>query len=458
MSSLATLATLEASRLIQYGNELFARRNWERERLLAHQHEQLVLMLRHAIDASPFYGKTISELVLRNAPLHEFPILTKQILMANFDQIVTDPRLDRRLVEHHLDSDNPGDLLLGEYRVAATGGTTGVKGLAVFDSSAWLAAIGNTLRFQRFVGIDEATQSMGIFASSPVHISYRIGTEMRAIRSPAPRLNVLMPIEAVVEGLNAYQPEVVSTYPSFVRVLANEQLAGRLHIRPRLIRTSAETLTPKVREIAADAWGAKVANSYTCTEAGAMGHECECVDGLHLAEDAFVFEVVDDNDRPVPNGTPGAKLLVTTLTNRVLPLVRYEISDIVTLATEPCRCGLPFWRIANIEGRREEMLRFAKRGGGTVDVHGHRLRSPLTSIEGISQYQFGQLPDGVEVTISLLPGFDAELVSHKLEFALRAALAKIDAEPAQILIRVVDAIMRSGSGAKQRLVVSPTSG
>ena len=135
---------------------------------------------------------------------NENPVLTKKILMANFDQIVTDPRVDRRLVEHHLDSETPGDLLLGEYRVAATGGTTGEKGLAVFDNAAWLTAIGNTLRFQRIVGIDEATRSIAIFASSPVHISYRIGAEMRALRPPSPRLNVLMPIEAVVESLNTY--------------------------------------------------------------------------------------------------------------------------------------------------------------------------------------------------------------------------------------------------------------
>lgn len=421
---------------------------------MAFQRQALGSVLRHAVNASPYYRETIGECVARNAPLEEFPILTKRKLMENFDRIVTDQRLSRRQVEHHLDGENPGALLFGEYRVAATGGTTGEKGLAVFDDDAWLAAIANTLRFQRIVGIDEATQSMGIFASSPVHISYRIGAEMRAIRPPAPRLNVLLPIEAVVEGLNAYQPEVVSTYPSFVRVLANEQLAGRLQIRPRLIRTSAETLTPEVREIAAAAWGAKVANSYTCTEAGAMGHECECAAGLHLAEDAFVFEVVDEDDRPVPNGTPGAKLLVTTLTNRVLPLIRYEISDIVTLATEPCRCGLPFWRIAAIDGRREEMLRFPRSDGGTVGVHAHRLRSPLTRIEGVQQFQFVQLPDGLQVIITLAPGFEFPAVGEKIERALRATLAEVDAQPAQILVRAVDAIARSGAGAKEKLVVT----
>lgn len=454
MSSSAPLVTLSASRLIEYGDELIARCGWSREQLLKYQRGQLDIMLRHAVDASAYYRESIGGLVTREIGLEEFPVLTKEDLMANFDQIVTDPRVSRNLVERHLDGSTPGDLLLGEYRVAATGGTSGVKGLAVFDDAAWLAAIGNTLRFQKIVGIDEATQSMGVFASSPVHISYRIGAEMRAIRAPAPRLNVLMPIEEVVDGLNTYQPEVVSTYPSFVRVLANEQLAGRLRIKPRLIRTSAETLTPEVREIAARAWNVKIANSYTCTEAGAMGHECECGDGLHLAEDAFVFEVVDENNRPVPNGTTGAKLLVTTLTNRALPLIRYEVSDIVALASEPCRCGLPFWRITKIEGRREEILRFAKPGGGTVNVHAHRLRSPLSSIEGIREYQFRQLPEGVEIAISLSPDIDADVVRHKLELALQGTLASIDIEPARISILVVDAIARSGPGAKKRLVVS----
>jgi putative adenylate-forming enzyme len=439
---------------MKYGDGLLSRCAWGRDRLLAYQSEQLSAVLRHAVNTSPYYLDTIGNLLAINAPFDRYPTLTKEALMANFDRIVTDSRLSRTLVERHLDSDDPGALLLGEYRVAATGGTTGVKGVAVFDDAAWLAAIGNTVRFQKIVGIDERTQSMSVFASSPVHISSRIGAEMRAIRAPAPRLNILMPIEEIVDGLNTYQPEVVSTYPSFVRVLANEQFAGRLHIKPRLIRTSAETLTDDVREIAATAWAAKVVNSYTCTEAGAMGHECECASGIHLAEDAFVFEVVDENNRPVPNGIPGSKLLVTTLTNLVLPLVRYEISDIVTFATDPCPCGLPFWRIAKIDGRREEMLTFPKRGGGTVSVHGHRLRSPLASIAGIRQYQFVQLMNGLEIMISLSAGFDADGVKEALERSIRATLSKVDAEPAQILVQVVDEIARFGAGAKERLVVS----
>ncbi|WP_171986801.1 hypothetical protein [Sinorhizobium sp. A49] len=69
--------------------------------------------------------------------------------------------------------------------------------------------------------------------------------------------------------------------------------SGFLPRDPRLIRTSAETLTQDLRNIAAETWRSTVANSYVCTGAGPMGHECLSADGLHLAEDAFVFEVVE---------------------------------------------------------------------------------------------------------------------------------------------------------------------
>ncbi|WP_245298541.1 phenylacetate--CoA ligase family protein [Sinorhizobium sp. A49] len=450
-------ATLDMISLRQHSDELLSRCQWSRERLLSHQRQELQSTLQHAAHSSPYYRDAIGTLVARGAALEELPVLTKHALMENFDRIVTDDRLKRLLVERHLDGDNPGSLLLGEFNVAATGGTTGERGITAFDGAAWLTAIANMVRFQKIVGIDETTRSMAVFASSPVHISHRIGAELRAIRPKAPGLNVLMPIEAIVETLNAYLPQVISTYPSFVRQLAGEQQAGRLRIKPRLIRTSAETLTQDARDIAAETWQATVANSYVCTEAGPMGHECLGADGLHLAEDAFVFEAVDADNRPVPDGTQGSKLLVTTLTNRTLPLVRYEISDIVTLATEPCPCGLPFWRIASIAGRREEMLRFARRGGGTIDVHAHRLRSPLTSTTGVRQFQFAPLTDGLEITISVFPGVDADAVSRKIESAVRAALNAIDAQPSRILVTVVDTIERSGSGAKERLVAVSTA-
>ena len=67
-----------------------------------------------------------------------------------------------------------------------------------------------------------------------------------------------------------------------------------------------------------------------------MGQECEFGAGVHMAEDLTLYEVADEDNRPPPPGEVGAKLLMTTLTNRTLPLVRYELTDIVAWSDEPC--------------------------------------------------------------------------------------------------------------------------
>lgn len=227
---------------------------------------------------------------------------------------------------------------------------------------------------------------------------------------------------------------------------------GRLRISPKYIRSGAETLTNAVKGLAEKAWGIPVVNGYACTEVGAMAQECRHLNGLHLAEDLSVFEVVDENNRPVNAGTKGAKLLVTTLTNPTLPLIRYEITDLITLADGPCACGMPYARVAEIEGRREEILSFPKKGGGTVTVHAIRLHSPMIGTAGVRQFQFSQLPYGIEVTIAVSSEFRSETVRTDVEHSLRTALDEFGAAPCDVHVKIVDSIRRVGMAAKEKLV------
>lgn len=444
--------TLDPDLLDRQTVELLAHSGWSRQRLLAHQQYELKQALRHAVTASPYYAETIGDLVARDAPIHEFPVLTKRLLMENFDRIVTDRRLTRRAVEQHVDGRDAAALLLGEYRAAATGGTTGERGVFIYDDRGWLSVMANIVRFRRMLKVVPSTRSVGIAAASPIHLSYRFYEELRANEPEAPKLDLTMQVPHIVEALNRYQPEVIATYPSFIRVLAKEQAAGRLKISPRILRSGAETLAQDVRELAMETWHAPVINSYSSTEVGLMGQECGEASGVHLAEDICVFEVVDDDNRPVPPGTQGSRFLVTPLTNRVLPLVRYELTDIVTLATGPCRCGSPLARIEMIEGRKEEVLRFSKRDGGHVDVHAGRLRSPLIGTEGVRQFQFAQLPDGVKISIALFPGAEREATRLRVEGMVRGTLEKLEVAAPRIEVNIVDVIERVGAGSKERLV------
>ncbi len=121
---------------------------------------------------------------------------------------------------------------------------------------------------------------------------------------------------------------------------------------------------------------------------------------MHLFEDLVITEVVDENNRPVPPGVYGHKVLVTVLFSRTMPLIRYEMSDSVRPATSPhCPCGRPFALIDGIQGREEDILRFPAKFGGQVSVQPivfHRVMGAVSA----GGWQVVQGSEGLTVLLS----------------------------------------------------------
>src|SRR5262249_34776485 len=153
--------------------------------------------------------------------------------------------------------------------------------------------------------------------------STRISASLASRLLPALRLDASEPLETIVQRLNDWQPEVLAVYPSVLKQLADAQLGGQLHIRPRSVATSAEVLPAETRRRVHDAWGLRVFDTYGATEYAPIA--AECAHGRkHLFEDGAVIEVVDDRGRRVPSGRRGARLLLTIFERHTQPLIRYE--------------------------------------------------------------------------------------------------------------------------------------
>ena len=150
-------------------------------------------------------------------------------------------------------------------------------------------------------------------------------------------------------------------------LLAEEQLAGRLRLSLRTLSTSSELRTPEAAARIEEAFGLRPFDLYATTE-GLWGGECERRAGPHLFEDDVIVENVADDGRAVPDGTPGARLLVTNLVNRVQPLIRLEVSDAVTLSATTCGCGRTLRRLERVEGRAEDVIWLAGADGRPVAV------------------------------------------------------------------------------------------
>ena len=116
----------------------------------------------------------------------------------------------------------------------------------------------------------------------------------------------------------------------------------------------SEPLPALARGTIEKSFGIPVTDQYAMAECTALTSGCPFHSGSHFNMDLAYLEVVDDRYRPVAAGQPGAKILVTNLYNRVQPLIRYEIGDVVTMSPSPCPCGSSLPLIQSVSGRTKE--------------------------------------------------------------------------------------------------------
>lgn len=136
-------------------------------------------LLSAVVERSPWYRERLQGVdidALSDTDIAKLPVMTKTDLMDNFDAIVTDGRLNRRLCEDHLDR-SPGDHLLGEFQVVASGGSSGQRGVYVYGWDAWTICYASNVRFQAREWSHDPTLATVprivavVAASSPTHIS-----------------------------------------------------------------------------------------------------------------------------------------------------------------------------------------------------------------------------------------------------------------------------------------------
>jgi phenylacetate-CoA ligase len=400
MTTAAASNATDMATLMTQGAELIARDRWSRPELLTFQRGRLQELLAYVVAESPYYRETLGPHLDRGGVrLEQLPTLPKETLVDEFDRIVTDPRLRLVDLEEHVHGPNAGDLFLDRYRAFSTSGTTGVRALIVYSEDEFRFWVAASLRLFARAGITPQTRLVAIGAPNPLHITQQLFAAFRTGRANTPQLSVLTPMDEIVGALNAYQPEVMLTYASIAALLAQEQLEGRLRIRPRDVCVSSEVLTKEARRWINQAWGFEPVEVYASTETLYIASSTPPHRGLHVHEDLAVVEVVDEHNQPVRPGRPGYKVLVTNLVNRTQPLIRYELSDSVVVADGPNPSGLPYARIASVDGRSDDVLRFPGSAGGEAAVHPYRLGAPFAALTEVRQHQIIQHDGRLEVLI-----------------------------------------------------------
>jgi len=157
-----------------------------------------------------------------------------------------------------------------------------------------------------------------------------------------------------------------------------------------------------------------------------------------------VIEPVDAEGRPVPRGERSERILVTNLTNRVQPIVRYEITDEFRVQEEPCPCGSAFLKVVEAHGRSDDVFRYA----GGISVHPLAFRSPLGKEPGVLEYRVLQTARGAEVEVRAT----GEVATDALARRLADSLARVGLPEPEVRVRRVDELPRSATGKLKRFV------
>lgn len=457
MTTAAASNAPDMATLLTQGAELIARDRWSRPQLLSFQRKRLHELLTHAAAKSPYYRETLGPHVARgDVRLEQLPTLPKETLVDEFDRIVADPRLRLVDLERHVQGPKAGDLFLNRYRAFSTSGTTGVRALIVYSEDEFRFWVAASLRLFARAGITSQTRLVAIGAPNPLHITKQLFAAFGSGRANSPQLSVLTPIDEIVAALNTYQPEAIIAYASIAALLAQEQLEGRLRINPTVVSVGSEVLTKEARRWMHEAWALEPMEVYASTETLYIASSTPPHPGLHMHEDLAIVEVVDEDNRPVPPGRPSYRVLVTNLINRTQPLIRYELSDSVVVADGPNPSGLPYARIASVDGRSDDTLRFPGSVGGEVAVHPYRLGAPFAELTEVRQHQIIQHDGRLEVLI--VPQVSATSdISARVGAALTRTLAEAGAVPPRIDVVRVEKIEReSGHAAKLKLVKRAT--
>jgi phenylacetate-coenzyme A ligase PaaK-like adenylate-forming protein len=262
---------------------------------------------------------------------------------------------------------------------------------------------------------------------------------------------VFAPIEDTVARLNEYQPEFVTGYTSSLEALAREQRHGRLHLGSlRGLTNTSEPLAPDARALIEKAFGVRVSDCYLMAECLALTTGCPYSGGAHVNSDLAMLEVVDDEYRPVPDGVPGAKVLVTNLYNFVQPLIRYEVGDVVTMSPSPCPCGSPLPLVASVGGRTKERF-WVEAGGEVREIPYYLFLAGLHHCTDLAEHQVLQTEHNqFVVRVAPQPGKTVS-AARVGELVRQSVAAEGLANRLRVEVEVVDEIPRDpGSGKMAR--------
>jgi phenylacetate-CoA ligase len=406
---------------------LLASETLSAEQLQRYQQQQFSAMVRFAIRNTAYYRDSYAGIAGPDFEAAWLPVLTKQTVVEHRDAMVAGGL------------DQPG------LKLGYTGGSTG-KPLAFYYTDEKTEQMrAGMMRSYRWAGWRPGDKVLNFWGAQQ---------DIRKPGTPAGRLRRFAAAERTLGAyeftqadllrwarqVQSWKPVLLQGYASILAELAQFVLRRKMRMPASIkgVFTTAEVLYDWQRAAIETAFSCTVFNQYGSREVPNIGLQC-AQGNFHVFSDLVKLESlpVDGEHR----------LLVTSLTNRVMPMIRYEIGDLGRLQAGQCSCGSPFPLLALDVCRKNDLV--VTPGGRKI--YPSYFVHLLDGQEGIEQFQFVQTGPSSLVLRLCAPPDIAGIVEPVLQSRLRTDIGA----DMTFRVEVVDTIPRSRSG-KHRFVIGST--
>jgi phenylacetate-CoA ligase len=361
-----------------------AARRWQwlgREEALALQARRLEEILAYAAAHVPHYGDVLREhgVVDDHGAVHrerlaDVPTLTKEALRSDPESLASDDRTRRRPYWNQ------------------SGGSVGLPVRFIQDREYHDAMEASKVVFDEWTGRALGERQLRLWAaprdlgSGRLPARKRAGRWLRneiwldARRMDGPKMR------AYLDTIREFHPVLMLAYADAAYDLARfVEREGLEPYSPHAIMTSASLLTPPMRAQIERVFQCGVFDRYGTREVGDIACECERHAGLHVSLQTHYVEILRPDGSACDPGEVG-EVFVTSLTNKSMPFIRYQIGDLAAWADHDCECGRGWPLLDHIEGRSNAT--FVAADGALV--RGVLLGEPLWGREWVERFQIVQ--------------------------------------------------------------------
>lgn len=312
------------------------------------QNKKLFDVLTHAYKTVPYYTRVFNERGLVpediNSPdeLKKLPLLTREVLLKNQSEL-TSTQLD------------------GTEKQNFSSGSTGQRACFVQDENfrAWMRA--HQIRTYQWCSEWDVGEKFALLWGSDVYWSSKqISDQINNFSSNRREFNTFKLSPALIskfaDSLTKFDPVLISTYSNAMHLIAREMERRNTKLSSlRAIQGTSEPLPPAIRDRLRAIFDCKIYDKYGSRETNIVSHESPNNEGMLIQTENVAVEFIDVNGDDCKVGEKG-QVILTTLNNFAMPLIRYETSDVAGALDGYCSSGLGLPRMTHVAGRQQDLI------------------------------------------------------------------------------------------------------